>query len=94
MYGVVVAKNKAICGSVDSCFNTEKALLTSKRNPLMLFLEWTWYHDWVIQVQTFLKNKNKKKKTKRDFTNFWFGTLPVFLTPTNGSAGLAICSSP
>ena len=38
-YEVAVVKNKEICGSVASCFNTEKALLTSKRNSLVLFLE-------------------------------------------------------
>ena len=43
MYGVIVAKNKEICGSVDSCFSTRKALLMSKRNPLVLFLEWWCY---------------------------------------------------
>ena len=38
-YGVAVFKNKEICDFVESCFDTKKALLTTKRNSLMLFLE-------------------------------------------------------
>ena len=40
-YGAAVLthKNKETGGPVDSCFNTEKALLTSKRNSLVSFLE-------------------------------------------------------
>ena len=38
-YGVAVPKNSEICDFIESCSNTEKALLTSKRNSLVLFME-------------------------------------------------------
>ena len=40
------------------------------------------------------KYKNKKTKNNVRFATFWFGTLPVFLTPINVPASFVIASRP
>ena len=52
-YGVTVRKNSKIYDFVESRFNIEKEVVSSKRNLLVLFYSETYYHDWVIQVETF-----------------------------------------
>ena len=91
-YGVVVVKNRKICFSVDSCFNTEKGVLTSKRNWLVLFLEWN-----LLSRLSYTRIIVLTRTTRRricDFATFRFGTLPVPLTPINGPASFAIGGRP
>ena len=89
-YGVAVVKNKEICGSIDSCFNTKKALLTSKCNSLVLFLELY----LLLQLSYMSAKILTRTRTTCDFATFWFGTLPVSLTTINGRASFAIVSRP
>ena len=60
-FGVAVVKNNKVCGFVESCFNTEKALLTSKLNSFVLFLElYLLVRLSHTSGNIFAKNKNKK----------------------------------
>ena len=81
-YGAAVVNLQAMeeetCRLVDS-YLPEKALLMSKRNSLVLFLEW----NLLYVRKSFVKNKNKNKKNKSRFCQFLVPYLEqkVSLTP-------------
>ena len=59
-YEVAVLKNKEVCGSIDSCFNTEKALLMSiaKFISVVFRVEPTITTE-LYERKTFANNKSK-----------------------------------
>ena len=91
-YGVSVLKNSEICDFIESHFSIEEALLTSKRNWLVLFVEWNLL-SWLSYTSANFLSRTRTT-TICDFATFWFGTFLVFLTPINGSASFAIGTSP
>ena len=84
-YGVAVLKISEICDFVESRSNIEQALLTSKRNWLVLFLEWKLLL-WPSYASAIVSSRTRTRRTIFNFATFRFGTLPVCLTSTNGSA--------
>ena len=72
-YGVTVVKNKKMCCSVNSCFNTKKALLTSKQNSFVLFSKL-----YLLLRLSYTSAKvlaRSRMRTVHNFATFWFGTL-------------------
>ena len=91
-YGVTVLKNSEIYDFVKSRSNTEKEVLTSKRNWLVLFLEWNLLSWPSYASANFLSRATRRTWTIPDLATFRFGTWSVCLTTSNGSASFAIGS--
>ena len=70
-------------------FFTKKALLTSKRNLFMLFIEW---YPLTRLSYGGVKNFTRTRRTIHDYATRWSRTLPVSLMPINVSASFAIVS--
>ena len=92
-YGDAALKNSEICDLVESCSNTEEEVLMSKRNSLVVVLEWNPLL-WPSYASAKFLSRTTRTRTIHDFATLRFGTLPVCLTTSKGSASFAICSRP